>query len=254
MIEFSADNGTTWSDIAHSKKGPYYWTAPDITSSQCKIRVKDLITGTPLVEQIGTFSIRNKDYDITIIHPVGSDTAWIGKSFTIEWSKIGVEKVDIQYSSNGGKTWAIIGVGKTGTTASWFVPGPQTEQAYIKIFSVLPTLDTLTTSSDPFHVLQTISGGVKMKTENADFDVKVYPQPAKKDGKLGIDIDLKKGTAIVVSLYDITGREVMSLPRAEFASGSSHLDLPIGGLASGSYLLEVRDEHGGRVVRQIEIL
>lgn len=253
-IEFSSDNGSTWSDIGHSRKSPFFWTAPDISATQCMIRVSDLATGDPMAQQVGTFAIRNKDYDIKIIHPVGSDTAWIGKTFTIEWTKTGVESVDIQYSSNGGKTWAIIGVGKTGTTAPWFVPGPQTEQAYIKIFSVLPTLDTLATSSDPFHVLQGITGGVMMRTENADFDVSVYPQPARRDGKLGMDITSKKTTSVIVSLYDITGKEVLNLPRTEVANGKSHIDMLIGGLASGSYLLEIRDEHGERVVRQVEIL
>jgi hypothetical protein len=253
-IEYSIDNGATYTHISNARKSPVFWTAPGTTTNQGKIRISDLSAGTPIIEQTGNFIIRTKDYDIQVIHPNGNDTAYINKTFTIEWSKIGVEKVDIEYSANGGKNWSIVTKNKTGTTHSWFVPSPQTEQGYIRISAALPTLDTIRASSDPFHVLISQSqGSVKRTSEISDFSARLYPQPAAKGSKIKADLTLSKNVAITVTVRDILGRTVSQLPARSCMSGNSTIDIPLDNISAGSYLIDISSSGGGHFVQQIEV-
>jgi hypothetical protein len=253
-IEYSLDNGATYTHIANANKSPVFWSAPSTTTTQGKIRVSELATGSPVVVQTGNFIIRNKDFDIQVIHPNGNDTAYINKPFIIEWAKIGVEKVDIEYSANGGKNWGIVAKNKTGTTHSWFVPSPQTEQAYIRVSAVLPTLDTLRASSDPFHVLISQSqGGVRRESLISDFTANIYPQPVRIGNNLKVDLTLSKEAKITVTIRDILGRDVSNSPATQFISGKSTLEIPLKGLPAGSYLLEISSSGGGHLVQQIEV-
>jgi hypothetical protein len=253
-IEYSIDNGATYTHIANANKSPVFWNAPSTTTTQGKIRISELASGSPVVVQTGNFIIRTKDFDVQVIHPNGNDTAYINKPFIIEWSKIGVEKVDIEYSANAGKNWGIVAKNKTGTTHSWFVPSPQTEQAYIRVSAVLPTLDTIRASSDPFHVLVSQSqGSVRRESPMSDFTVSIYPQPARIGSNIKVDLTLSKEAKITVSIRDILGREITSLPSTQYSSGKSILEVPLSGIPAGSYLLDISSTGGGHMVQQIEV-
>jgi hypothetical protein len=253
-IEYSVDNGATYTFITNAKKSPVFWTAPGTTTSLGKIRISELGTGTPMIVQTGNFIIRSKDFDVQVIHPNGNDTAYINKPFIIEWSKIGVEKVDIEYSANGGKNWGIVTKNKTGTTHSWFVPSPQTEQAYIRVSAVLPTLDTLRASSDPFHVLVSQSqGGVRRESPISDFMANIYPQPARLGSSIKVDLTLLIDARITVTIRDILGREVTALPSSQFIRGKSTLEVPLNRITAGSYLLDISSSGGGHLVQQIGV-
>lgn len=253
-IEYSIDNGATYSTIANAKKSPVFWTAPNTTTTLGKIRISDLATGTPVVVQTGNFIIRTKDFDIQVIHPNGDDTAYINKPFMLEWTKIGIEKVDIEYSANGGKNWGIIAKNKSGTSHSWFVPSPQTEQAYIRISAVLPSLDTIRASSDPFHVLVSQSqGSVRRESAVCDFTATIYPQPARAGSGSKIDLTLTKEAAIAVVVRDILGREVMRIQQRHYPIGKSRIEMPLRDITAGSYLLDITSSVGGHLVQQIEV-
>ncbi|MFQ5649776.1 MAG: tandem-95 repeat protein [bacterium] len=59
-LEFSADNGATWSDIAGSNPntGSFLWRLPDTSSNLCMVRVSDAVDGDPAALNAGLFSIR----------------------------------------------------------------------------------------------------------------------------------------------------------------------------------------------------
>jgi hypothetical protein len=253
-IEYSIDNGGTYTTITNAKKSPVFWTSPNTTTNLGKIRISELTPGGPVVVQTGNFIIRNKDFDIQVIHPNGDDTAYINKPFIIEWTKIGIEKVDIEYSANGGKNWGIVTKNKTGTSHSWFVPSPQTEQAYIRVSAVLPTLDTIRASSDPFYVLVSQSGGgIKKESAIGDFSASIYPQPVRIGSDIKVDLQLKNDARITVVIRDILGREVSHIPQQHYIRGQSTLKIPLNGIPAGSYLLDISSSGGGHFVQQIEV-
>ncbi|HLP45456.1 MAG TPA: hypothetical protein VK469_05900, partial [Candidatus Kapabacteria bacterium] len=58
-IEYTRDNGSSWETIAAAapNTGSYNWTVPDINDSQCKIVIREAITGTPVDASDGPFFI-----------------------------------------------------------------------------------------------------------------------------------------------------------------------------------------------------
>ncbi|MFQ6094388.1 MAG: LamG-like jellyroll fold domain-containing protein, partial [bacterium] len=58
-IEYSTDGGSSWNTIAATtpNDGTYNWTVPDVSSSNCLVRVSDAADGDPSDTSDGTFAI-----------------------------------------------------------------------------------------------------------------------------------------------------------------------------------------------------
>jgi hypothetical protein len=59
-LEFSSDNGQTWSSIAqniNAASGSYQWTVPNIYSSKCLVKVSDASNGSTWSMQFVPFKI-----------------------------------------------------------------------------------------------------------------------------------------------------------------------------------------------------
>ncbi|GMU86930.1 MAG: hypothetical protein AMXMBFR48_21710 [Ignavibacteriales bacterium] len=98
-IEFTTNNGLTWSVIVDSTEsdGLYEWSPlPSVTSTLCKVRVSDLTDGSPVDESDATFSITPVKY-ITVTYPNGGENLFAGTLYNITWSSQGVSNVRIEY-------------------------------------------------------------------------------------------------------------------------------------------------------------
>jgi len=73
-ISFSADNGAAWTPVAQNivDSGSYAWSAPLLTSEQCKIRIADA-DSSPMDESDAVFSIIDPA-DIVLIQPACADS------------------------------------------------------------------------------------------------------------------------------------------------------------------------------------
>jgi hypothetical protein len=58
-IEYSTDNGTSWTDVvaSTSNDGSYTWTVPQEPSEECLIKISDAVDGIPFDESDAVFSI-----------------------------------------------------------------------------------------------------------------------------------------------------------------------------------------------------
>lgn len=58
-IEFSTDNGLTWTTITEStpNNGSYSWNVPDISSTRCRILISDAVSSAPLFYSEAAFAI-----------------------------------------------------------------------------------------------------------------------------------------------------------------------------------------------------
>lgn len=80
----------------------------------------------------------------------------------------------------------------------------------------------------------------------------VYPNPLHRSGRVALS--LERPGPVVLSLVDILGRTVSSIDLGVLQTGSHHLPLDIpDGLASGTYLLRVRQERAS-VTRPVQVL
>jgi len=105
-IEYSIDGGASFTPIVtnQSNSNPYYeWTIPSSPSSSCFVKVTN--TQNENVYAISEmFQIPAQEIDIT--YPVFGATLISGMKYYITWQTTGnVEKVNIEYSIDGGNTW-----------------------------------------------------------------------------------------------------------------------------------------------------
>jgi hypothetical protein len=103
-IEFTTDNGLTWSTIVTGAagSGSYEWSPiPDINSTQCKVRVKDNEDGSPSDESNSVFTI-HPIQNLTVISPNGGEVFVAGDPVNITWNTQGVENVKIEFTVNNG--------------------------------------------------------------------------------------------------------------------------------------------------------
>lgn len=85
-----------------------------------------------------------------------------------------------------------------------------------------------------------------------DFALAAYPNPFNPRTTLSVSLPARAAGAVVqVRLYDLTGREVLSLaPRSGLLPGRTEFPVEASGLASGVYFARVRVESGGTLLWQ----
>jgi len=107
-IEYSSDNGSSWSAITSSltNTGSYVWDPiPNTVTNQGKIKVSttDNIFSS---QSTGFYSIvKLTSKSLALRKPNGGEVLNIGETFRIEWVSSGVTSVKIEFSSNNGTEW-----------------------------------------------------------------------------------------------------------------------------------------------------
>ena len=87
-IEYTSDNGGSWEEISavyDANEDSYEWTIPDITSSDCKVKISDFSSAEE-DESDGTFSIYSTK-SITLQSPNGGEEMLPGGTKQIEWTQ-----------------------------------------------------------------------------------------------------------------------------------------------------------------------
>lgn len=136
-LEFSADNGSTWSIIQASvpNSGNYTWTVPNNPSSQCRVRVTDVDNASMSDTSNSNFTIEPAR-TITITSPNGGEVFYVGTIYNINWTYTGdVSYFTAQYTTDNGATWKNITQGfspNTGTM-NWMVPDDASTNCRVKI-------------------------------------------------------------------------------------------------------------------------
>lgn len=108
-LQYSTDNGISWKNITTStaNDGSYTWTVPNDPSSQCLVRITDIM-GFPSDVSDATFTIWLQPA-ITVTSPNGSEEMYGGETTDITWTTVGVVgDVKIDYSTNNGTSWSSI--------------------------------------------------------------------------------------------------------------------------------------------------
>lgn len=124
-IEFTSDNGGSWSEVINStpSNGSYIWTIPNISSTQCRIRIVDVVTGTS-DQSNSTFTISQPlNPSITVTSPNGGENWQAGSLQTITWNSVDVSTVSISFTTNNGTTWnEIINTTVSNGSFNWNIP------------------------------------------------------------------------------------------------------------------------------------
>lgn len=132
-IEFSSNNGSTWSLLADSipsSQTSYIWTVPGISSSQCRIRVLDPLFTSTKDTSDGTFSI----VPVAVVAPNGGEVWYAGSTQGIAWNAVDLVSVDLTLSTDSGLTWQPIATRPaTSSPYLWHVPNLPSTTCLIRL-------------------------------------------------------------------------------------------------------------------------
>jgi hypothetical protein len=136
-IEFSRDNGLTWTLLTSSIPASalsYNWIVPAVGSNLCKMRITDVLQYNQ-DESNTTFTI--PEPVVLLSYPIGGESFGTGTGQYIEWSTVGVANVMAQYSNDNSATWTDIGTFPAGNNyCNWVAPSTSTSQTKIRVYNV----------------------------------------------------------------------------------------------------------------------
>ncbi|NUN07635.1 MAG: T9SS type A sorting domain-containing protein [Ignavibacteriaceae bacterium] len=196
-IEFSANNGTTWSDIVASTDGltgSYSWTVPNSPTTQGLIRISDVLDPT-IVTTGNQFVISS----LSLTQPNGFEDINAGTNYAINWTSSNINFVKIEFSSDNGISWnnVVASTNATTGTYTWSVPNSGTTEGLIRISDV-SNVGIKDESDNPFNIYtlqlaapNTTKGFIVGATENITWTSNL-------PGNIRIDITTNNGAAWTV--------------------------------------------------------
>ena len=176
MVQYSIDNGATWTDIGTFPAGNNYcnWVAPSTITSQTKIRVYNVENAINQATSPAAFSITampttapekyhggsNDGYKmasslpdaITVTAPNGGETFYPTNAVNITWTFRNTDAVKIEYSTNNGSSWNLITASVAADTQIylWSIPNIPSTQCLIKVSDLGSALSDV--SNAPFTI------------------------------------------------------------------------------------------------------
>jgi len=138
-IDYSADNGTTWTNIttSTSNTGSYVWTVPNITTTQALVRVMDFGNSATYDVSNAVFTINPA---VTVATPNGGENLNGCTVTTITWTgEPGTNNYTLQYSTNGGGSWTTIVnqsfSGGPNYSYNWTLPNLSSNFCLVKVYN-----------------------------------------------------------------------------------------------------------------------
>ncbi|MBW6515601.1 MAG: T9SS type A sorting domain-containing protein [Candidatus Cloacimonetes bacterium] len=140
LIDYSIDNGINWLPVQNipypAAIGFFEWTIPDTFSSQCLVKVINVINVNAFGISVSPFTI--SDREIIVTQPSGGEVWYPGTQQSIYWQTVNVETVNISYSYDGGDNWLIIAENLSATSSPyiWEIPQIGTMAGKIKVSEI----------------------------------------------------------------------------------------------------------------------
>lgn len=163
-IQLEYFNGTTWQKITDSvfskEAESFEWRLPNNEIENARVRIIDASLSIELVRS-EPFRIERRFGQI--VSPSSNDRIYKGGEFVqVYFSTTGYDKIDIEYTEDGGDSWKVVkkGVDAGSEKFSWTFPRTNTNVFYFRILSGNEIIDI----SDRIRVL---NGSLNINTPNS---------------------------------------------------------------------------------------
>jgi hypothetical protein len=158
MIEFSSNQGSSWSLVSGSTPGNlgvFNWTTPAINTNTGLIRISDLVNPQVYVDlSNAVFTInsldpskflggtgdgyamsQNQPPSVVVINPNGGQIIYPGSTISIDWNSVNLTTVNLYYSTDNGSVWTSIDTQVPAVQGSygWFVPNIHGLNVLVKV-------------------------------------------------------------------------------------------------------------------------
>jgi hypothetical protein len=162
-IEYSINGGTDWLAVSPSNvgnTGSYMWLTPDLTSTQCVVRISDTHNPSSFDQSDAVFTILQPDTS-TVVQPNGGERLVSGSAYPIRWSSTGlIENVKIEYTISDGAGWQTI-TSSTDNDGDYLwdpVPDANSPDCRIRVTDVLS--DANDVSDELFTIFKCLIGPI----------------------------------------------------------------------------------------------
>ncbi len=171
-IEFSSDNGATWSDVVESQSAntrTYSWPPENITSTECLVKISD-VANPDVFDISDSFTLCQLD----LTNPTGFGFYRAGSPIDITWTSEMVGDLSISYKPSADDDWLIIEEGIPASSGSYnWVPEDWTDWCKVRITeTAFP--DVSDETGDYFIIFQldlTAPAGGENMEGNSQFDI-----------------------------------------------------------------------------------
>ncbi len=165
-IEYSTDDGSTWNLVAagvDASAKTFRWTLPAIQSFACKVRLTDESDVSHTDTSNGPFTISPPFVRLT--SPNGGERWATGSPHALTWIALGVARVKIEYSTDGGSNWNVVNtVDAASGSYSWAIPLAESDRCLVRITDAEATertdsSDAVFTIMQPYITVTAPNGG-----------------------------------------------------------------------------------------------
>ena len=172
-IEFSSDNGASWTDVVESTSAntrAFEWEAPGVVSNECLIKISDVAHPEVYSMNETPFTLCN----LNLQTPNGFEIFRVGTPVEISWNSELVGNVNLSYQvEDGGEWFSIIeDIPSSDQTYSWI---PEVASTWCKVkISEATHPEVFDISDFKFHVIRldllSPNGGESLEGES-EFDI-----------------------------------------------------------------------------------
>jgi subtilisin family serine protease len=146
-IYYSTDGGSTYPytiATGEANDGVYLWTIPATYSTTCRVKVEAYDWAENVGEDVSNanFTISAPPDvtppEVTVVRPNGGEVFYVASGDTIKWvatDNVGVDHLDIYYSTNGGATYpyTVSTDEANDGVYLWTIPGTPSESCIVKV-------------------------------------------------------------------------------------------------------------------------
>jgi hypothetical protein len=269
-IEFSTNNGSSWTLIADSiapGESTYAWTVPTLSSASCRIRVSDVYFTTTRDTSDAAFTLFVDP--LTLFSPLGGENWDSYSKHTISWIAHNIDTMKLEYSIDSGATWNFITrIPASQSSYNWSIPHTPSTRCKIRIsnysdtsvFRTSPALFTISAVASYSALLHIRDNGVGKDsltfgatggaTDSVDigFGEAALPPPPS-PGLFDVRCKFPTGDESKIDIRDtLGGSHHENLYRMRFQPGAGGYPITFSwrceSLRSGTYILRDTLTHG----------
>lgn len=233
-IEFSSNNGSTWSLIRDSLSNTTFsLDIPDVESKNCFFRIVDVATGK-LNSQSAIFEIGKEQ--LALLQPANNDTLCLGKPYTITWSHsfMSNSKIFIEYRNVGQTTWKRVSLLGHDADSAKFTWTLNNITAGIYQFRTVYRQDT-SLSTLPINLFMSSEGSCATAASISDLDYSaftLFPNPSSEFVKIIPAKEMCVNPRMIIS--DNAGRSMLEIMDSN-QNITNGIDISVKHLTSGTY-------------------
>lgn len=248
MIEYSTDNGLSWSHIATitPPDSIYPWTVPATPSTQCRVKIQAYDGSNNIGSDIsnGTFTIYDPEAPVIQVYtPNGGEVWFWNEEHQILWNSadnIGIDSLNLYLSIDNGSTYPFL-IAHFNTNDSmfnWTIPQVNSDECLVKIVGYDVSGNIGFDVSDSCFTIGEYSVGESNVQIPKSWLCTTSPNPC--HTKLNIRVANPVKTLIKINAYDITGKLVATIINKIIEPGYYTFNWNAKDIPAGIYFISVQ--------------